>query len=211
MNPASKALLVVAAYLLGAVPFGLVLTRIFTGKDVRSVGSGNIGASNVARAAGKKVGVLTLVLDAAKASLPMLLTLRLLAGEGRATAELWMVLVGLAAFLGHLYPVWLGFKGGKGVATALGVFAVLAPIPSLLALVTFGAAYAATRVPAVGSLSGTAVCCLGAIVQTLLQKGGVRAAFASPVPWAALFVTLLIVLRHRANIARLLQGAENKV
>jgi acyl phosphate:glycerol-3-phosphate acyltransferase len=211
MNPASKALLVVAAYLLGAVPFGLVLTRLFAGKDVRTVGSGNIGASNVARAAGKKMGVLTLVLDAAKASVPMIVTRSLLAGEGAATAELWMVLVGLAAFLGHLYPIWLGFKGGKGVATALGVFVVLAPIPSVLALVTFAAAYGATRVPAVGSLSGTAVCCLGAIVQTLLEKGRVGAAFASPVPWAAVFVTAFIALRHRSNIARLLQGAENKV
>lgn len=211
MNPASKALLVVAAYLLGAVPFGLVLTRLLTGKDVRSVGSGNIGASNVARAAGKKVGVLTLVLDAAKASLPMLATRALLADEGPAAAELWAVAVGLAAFLGHLYPVWLRFKGGKGVASALGVFVVLAPIPSLLALITFAAAYGTTRVPAVGSLSGTSVCCLGAIVQTVLQRGSLGAALASPVPWAALFVTLLIFLRHRANIARLLQGAENKV
>lgn len=211
MNPFWKGLLVLAAYLLGAVPFGLVLTRIFTGQDVRAIGSGNIGASNVARAAGKKVGVLTLVLDAAKASLPMLLTRRLLAGEGASTAELWMVLVGLAAFLGHLYPIWLGFKGGKGVATALGVFAVLAPIPSLLALATFAATYGATRVPAVGSLSGTAVCCLGAIVQTMLARGGLAAAFANPVPWAAIFVTTFIFLRHRANIARLLQGAENKV
>lgn len=211
MNPAWKALLVVAAYLLGAVPFGLVLTRLFTGKDVRTVGSGNIGASNVARAAGKKIGVLTLVLDAAKASLPMLLTRWALSGEGAATAELWMVAVGLAAFLGHCYPVWLGFKGGKGVATALGVFVVLAPIPSLLALVTFAVAYGATRVPAVGSLSGTAVCGGGAIVQAALAKGGLAPAFAGPVPWAALFVMVLIFLRHRSNIARLLQGAENKV
>ena len=211
MNPASKALLVVAAYLLGAVPFGLVLTRIFTGKDVRAVGSGNIGASNVARAAGKKVGVLTLVLDAAKASLPMLLTRSVLSGEGAATPTNTIHSSAVAAFLGHLYPVWLGFKGGKGVATALGVFVVLAPIPSLLALVTFGAAYGATRVAAVGSLSGTAVCCLGAIIQTLIERGSVSAAFASPVPWAAIFVTALIVLRHRGNIARLLQGAENKV
>jgi len=211
MSPAWKALLVLAAYALGSVPFGLVLTRLFTGQDVRAVGSGNIGASNVARAAGKKLGVLTLVLDAAKASLPMLFTRWLLAGEGPATAERWMIAVGLAAFIGHLYPVWLRFKGGKGVATALGVFVVLAPVPSVLALATFGAAYGATRVPAVGSLSGTSVCCLGAIVQTMLERGGVGAGFASPVPWAALFVTFVIFLRHRANIARLLQGAENKV
>src|SRR5690242_3001349 len=141
MSLAAKLALLVGAYLLGSVPFGVVLTRLFTGKDVRSVGSGNIGASNVARAAGKAAGILTLVLDAAKASVPMLVTLRLFAPEGRAAAEGWAVAVGLAAFAGHLYPIWLGFKGGKGVATALGVFAVLAPIPSLLALVAFAVAY----------------------------------------------------------------------
>jgi glycerol-3-phosphate acyltransferase PlsY len=150
MTLAVKLGLVVGAYLLGSVPFGLVLTRLFTGQDVRQVGSGNIGASNVSRAAGKKVGILTLVLDAAKASLPMLLAERLLAGEGAAAAESWAVLVGLAAFAGHLYPVWLGFKGGKGVATALGVFLVLAPVPALLALVAFAVGYGTTRVAAVG-------------------------------------------------------------
>jgi glycerol-3-phosphate acyltransferase PlsY len=201
-------LLVVAAYLVGSIPFGLVLTRLFTGKDVRTVGSGNIGASNVSRAAGKKVGVLTLVLDAAKASLPMLLAERLLAEPGTTAGQVWAVVVGLAAFVGHLYPVWLGFKGGKGVATALGVFAVLAPVPSLLALVAFGVGYGTTRIPAVGSLAGTATCCLGAIVQEMLRHGG--AAWSGPVPWAALLIAAVIVLRHRSNIERLFKGAENK-
>jgi len=209
MSPALKALLLIAAYLLGSVPFGVVLTRLLTGKDVRTVGSGNIGASNVARAAGKAAGILTLVLDAAKASVPMLVTLRLFAPEGRATAESWAVAVGLAAFAGHIYPIWLGFKGGKGVASALGVFAVLAPIPSLLALVAFGIAYGATRIPAVGSLAGTAVCSIGAFVQVLLAQGS--AGWLSPVPWAGLAVGLVIVLRHRSNIERLIKGAEHKV
>src|SRR5512141_2562529 len=102
-------LLIVAAYLLGSIPFGVVLTRLLAGKDVRQVGSGNIGASNVTRAAGKVAGVLTLVLDAAKAAVPMLLALRAFAPEGRAVAEGWAVAVGLAAFLGHCYPVWLRF------------------------------------------------------------------------------------------------------
>ena len=201
-------LLVVAAYLVGSIPFGLVLTRLFTGKDVRTVGSGNIGASNVSRAAGKKVGVLTLVLDAAKASVPMLLAERLLAEPGTTAGQVWAVVVGLAAFVGHLYPVWLGFKGGKGVATALGVFAVLAPIPSVLALVAFGIGYGTTRIPAIGSLAGTATCCLGAIVQEMLRHGS--AAWAGPVPWASLLVAAVIALRHRSNIERLLKGAENK-
>ncbi len=209
MSPALKALLLIAAYLLGSVPFGVVLTRLLTGKDVRTVGSGNIGASNVARAAGKAAGILTLVLDAAKAAVPMLVALRLFAPEGRAVAESWAVAVGVAAFAGHIYPIWLGFKGGKGVASALGVFAVLAPIPSLVALVAFGVAYGATRIPAVGSLAGTAVCAIGTFVQVILAQGS--AGWSSPVPWAGLVVALVIVLRHRANIERLMKGAEHKV
>lgn len=196
-----------AGYLLGSVPFGVLLTRLLTGKDVRTVGSGNIGASNVARAAGKKAGVLTLLLDAAKAALPMLAA-RALAPD-RATGQTFAVIVGLAAFAGHLYPVWLGFKGGKGVATALGVFLVLAPLPALVALAAFGVAYGLTRIPAVGSLAGTAVCCAGTFAQELAIHG--REAWGSPVPWAGLSVGLVIVWRHRANIARLVRGTENRV
>ena len=209
MNVAMRLSLVVASYLIGSVPFGLVVTRLLTGKDVRAVGSGNIGASNVARAAGKVAGVLTLVLDAAKASLPMLLAEHLSRADGRLAQDGWSVAVGLAAFAGHIYPIWLGFKGGKGVATALGVFLVLAPIPALLALVVFGIGFAATRVPAVGSLAGTAVCCVGTFAQVLLREGS--AGWSSPVPWAGVLVTIAIALRHRANIERLLKGAENKV
>jgi glycerol-3-phosphate acyltransferase PlsY len=209
MNPAVKALFVVGAYLLGSVPFGLVLTRLVTGQDVRKVGSGNIGASNVARAAGKAAGVLTLVLDAAKASIPMLVAFHVFATDGRAVAENWAVAVGLAAFAGHIYPVWLRFKGGKGVATALGVFLVLAPIPSLIALVAYGVAYATTRISSLGSLSATAVCCIGTFVQCFIVGGS--SAWSSPVPWAGLAVAVVIVLRHRANIERLLKGSERKV
>jgi acyl phosphate:glycerol-3-phosphate acyltransferase len=203
-----KVLFVAGAYLLGSVPFGLVLARIATGKDVRTVGSGNIGASNVARAAGKTFGLLTLVLDAAKAALPMLLAFRVFAPDGRAAAEGWAVAVGLAAFAGHILPVWLGFKGGKGVATALGVFLVLAPVPSLLALAAYGVAYGATRISSLGSLSGAAVCCIGTFVQAFLEG---ESAWSSPVPWAVLLVTIVIVLRHRSNIERLIKGTERKL
>ncbi len=200
MSAVGRAALVVGAYLLGSVPFGLVLTRLFIGQDVREVGSGNIGASNVTRAAGKAAGILTLVLDAAKAAVPMALTERFLAPDP--AAQGWAVAVGLAAFFGHCYPVWLRFKGGKGVATALGVFLVLAPLPALLAMVAFGIAFALTRIPAVGSLAGTAVCAIGAFVVNGAGSG---------VSWAGLLVALVILLRHRANIARLVRGAEHKV
>ncbi len=200
---------ILAAYLLGSIPFGVVLTWLLAGKDVRSVGSGNIGASNVARAAGKIAGVLTLVLDAAKAAIPMLLVRHLFADAGPRVADAWAVSVGLAAFVGHLFPVWLRFHGGKGVATALGVFLVLAPIPALLAVVVFGVVFSLTRIPAVGSLSGTAVCCFGTFVHVLLEQG--QAGWHSPVPWAGLLVAFVIFLRHRSNIERLIRGSENKV
>ena len=191
--------LVVGAYLLGSVPFGVVVTRLFIGEDVRKVGSGNIGASNVTRAAGKAAGILTLVLDAAKASVPMLVTDRLYADPA---APPWAIAVGVAAFFGHCYPVWLGFKGGKGVATALGVFLVLSPWPALMALAAFGIAFALTRVPALGSLAGTAVCVVG----TFVMEGA-----ASLVSWVVFLVAAVILMRHRGNIARLAKGAEHKV
>jgi glycerol-3-phosphate acyltransferase PlsY len=194
-----KVLLVAVGYLLGSIPFGLVLGKL-KGVDPRKVGSGNIGASNVTRAAGKGLGALTLVLDAVKASVPMLATRALLAADPN--VETWVVAVGLAAFVGHVFPVWLGFKGGKGVATGLGVFLVLAPKAALVAFVAFAIAFALTRVAAVGSLAGTAVCTAGAF----LAYGG-----RSPVPWVGLVVSVLIVWRHRSNIDRLLRGAENKI
>jgi glycerol-3-phosphate acyltransferase PlsY len=199
-TPALGIVLVAVGYLAGSIPFGVLLARWFVGVDVRTVGSGNIGATNVARAGGKKLGVAVLVLDAAKAILPVLLAKALLAG--REGAELWIVLVALAAFCGHLFPVWLGFKGGKGVATGLGIFLVLSPWAALAGVVTYAVAYGATRVSSVGSLAGTAVCTVG----TFVAYG-----WGSPVSWAGLALAALVVLRHRSNIRRLLRGDEKRV
>jgi glycerol-3-phosphate acyltransferase PlsY len=199
MSLGSKLLLLAVGYLLGSIPFGLVLARA-KGIDPRKVGSGNIGASNVTRAAGKGLGILTLLLDALKASIPMLVTRALLAGDPH--VETWTMGVGVAAFVGHVFPVWLRFKGGKGVATALGVFVVAAPLAAVIALVAFAIAFGVTRVAAVGSLAGTAVCTVGVFV---MHGAG------SPVPWIALVASLLILWRHRSNIERLLQGAEHKI
>ena len=192
-------LLVAAGYLAGSVPFGYVLGRLLLGVDVRTVGSGNIGATNVARAGGKTLGVVVVLLDAAKAIVPILVARRLLAGAGG--AEAWTVAVAVAAFVGHLFPVWLGFKGGKGVATAFGIFLVLAPWGALAGAVTWGIAYALSRISSVGSLAGTAVC-----AGTAFVLNGVR----SPVSWAAVVLALLIVLRHADNIRRLLSGEEKR-
>ncbi len=197
-------LLLAAGYLTGSIPFGVLVARRAAGVDPRSVGSGNIGASNVTRSAGKAAGAATLALDAAKAAVPMLLARPILEalGASPAAAGTWSVGVGLAAFAGHLWPVWLRFQGGKGVATALGVFLVLAPVQALLGGAAFALAYGATRIAAVGSLTGVAVCTIG----TFLVHGA-----GSAVSWAGLVVAALIGWRHRGNLQRLLRGTENKV
>ena len=127
----SAAALVVLGYLSGSIPFGVLLTRWIRGVDVRTQGSGNIGATNVARVAGKKLGVAVLVLDALKGALPVAVAMALFSQSPRTHAA-----VGLAAFLGHVFPVWLKLKGGKGVATALGVLLVLTPWSALAGGVT---------------------------------------------------------------------------
>ena len=192
-------ILVAAGYLAGSIPFGLVTARLFLGVDVREVGSGNIGATNVARAGGKKLGVLVLVLDSLKASIPVYLTQRLMAGT--ANGDVWVMAVAIAAFAGHLYPVWLKFKGGKGVATGLGIFLVLAPLAALAGLATWVGVYLATRVSSVGSLAGTLVCVV--VGFTILGP--------TPISWAGATVGALIWWRHRENIRRLFDGEEAKL
>ncbi len=191
--------LALAGYLAGSIPFGYLAGRFVLGIDVRKVGSGNIGGTNVARAGGRKLGIAVIVLDALKAIVPILVARRILDDVPR--AELWVVVVAVAAFVGHLFPVWLGFKGGKGVATALGIFVVLAPWAALAGIAVYGIAYLATRISSVGSLAGTAACALGAFV----MHGP-----ASPVSWAGVALAALIVLRHRENIRRLLSGEEKR-
>ena len=145
------ALLVAAGYLSGSIPFGLVLTRFFAGKDVRASGSGNIGATNVARVAGKKLGAVVLLLDALKGTAPVVAALWLLPGQPLAHGA-----VALAAFLGHVFPVWLKFAGGKGVATALGVLVVLVPWAALAGFVVW-VTVLAIWVSSIGSLAGAVV------------------------------------------------------
>lgn len=187
---------VALGYLSGSVPYGLLVARRFAGKDVRALGSGNIGATNVARVAGKKLGVLVLVLDALKGALPVLLARWL------APAEVWLhVSVALAAFVGHCWPVWLRFAGGKGVATALGVLAVLLPWAALSGFVVYALLLALFRVSSVGSLAGAVVAV------------GVGAFTCEAWPYAALAGVLLafIVFTHRGNISRLVKRTESQV
>jgi len=191
--------LVVLAYLSGSVPYGYLLARAVAGVDVRRVGSGNIGAANAARAGGRGLGVVVLLLDALKAVLPLLLARAVLSGAP--SRDAWITAAAAAAFAGHVFPVWLRFRGGKGVATGLGVFAVLAPWAALAGAATYGAVYGATRISSLGSLAGTAVCCAGGF-----WVYGAR----SPIPWAGLAIALVIVLRHRENLRRLRSGEERR-
>jgi len=190
--------LVVAGYLAGSIPFGLVLARVFLGVDVRTVGSGNIGGTNVARV-NKKLGVATILLDALKGVVPVIVARRLLAGAP--AGDLWVMEVAIAAFVGHVWTIWLRFQGGKGVATAVGIFFVLAPWAALFGLLTWAATYLVTRISSLGSLAGTVVCVVGTL--WVLGPG-------SPVAWSAVVIGVLIFVRHRENIRRILTGEEKR-
>jgi len=187
---------ILLGYLLGSIPFGLILVRLRTGRDVRQSGSGNIGATNVLRTTGKAWGVITLLLDALKGAAAVLIA-RALLPEG----SLAVHLVALAAVLGHCYPIWLGFKGGKGVATCLGVFLVLSPLAVLVAVAVFLAAAILTRTVSIGSISSAAAFPLAAW-------------WIGPFDGLALVVILgcsaVVIWAHRANIARIIEGQENK-
>jgi glycerol-3-phosphate acyltransferase PlsY len=187
-------LLVLFAYLLGSVPTGYILGSV-AGVDVRKAGSGNVGATNVARVVGKRYGILTLVADIAKGFVPVIVALNI-GLTSTATA-----FVGIAAFLGHLYPVFLRFQGGKGVATALGVFLGLAPWATLILMAIFVLVLLATRVV---SLSSMVAAGCAPIVFWLF--------FHSPIlVGMSLFIALMIVLRHCGNIQRLLSGTEPRL
>ena len=185
----------VAAYLLGSIPFGLLIARIFAGQDIRAVGSGNIGAANVARNAGLVPGVMTLLLDAGKGYFAVWIAQIETGNSAR-----WMMLAAVVAVIGHVFPVWLRFKGGKGVATGLGVFLAVAPAAALVAAATYGAVVALTRISSAGSLAAAT-----ALLVAMFVTG-------RPAPVLVLGVAswALIVVRHRANIARLIRGKEGR-
>ncbi len=192
------ALLVVIGYLSGSVPYGLLLARLFLGVDVRTVGSGNIGGTNVARV-DKKLGAATIVLDILKAVIPLLVARSMLAGAPH--GDLWVMGVAIAAFAGHLYPVWLRFEGGKGVASAFGIYLVLAPPLALAGVFTWAGTYLLTRMSSLGSLLGTLVCVFGVVATRGL---------GDPLTYSVIVVGALIFWRHRENIRRIASGQEGK-
>jgi glycerol-3-phosphate acyltransferase PlsY len=187
--------LLIASYLVGAIPFGLVIGKM-VGIDVRQQGSRNIGATNVSRLLGKKLGFLTLILDVLKGLLPMVAASALLGeSEGR---DLYICGCGVFAVLGHMFPVYLGFKGGKGVATGLGVFLFLSPVVILISLVVFVAVVSLSGFVSAGSLLASALVPLWLF---LLGGGKVKIITAA-------IIAVLIWFKHHENISRLVRGEE---
>ena len=193
-TPALILILVAAlSYLLGAVPFGIVMSRLFGLADPRSIGSGNIGATNVLRSGSKPAAALTVILDGAKGGIAVLIA-RATVGEDAAQ------IAALSAFLGHLYPVWLGFKGGKGVATFLGTVLALSFPVGITACLLWLATFAILRISSLGGILSPVLTPIAALALGHGDKALVLAAMATFVWW-----------RHRENIGRILTGTEPKV
>jgi glycerol-3-phosphate acyltransferase PlsY len=218
------ALVVTIAYLLGSIPFGYLIVRATQGADIRETGSGGTGATNVSRRAGKAAGIFTLILDALKGaaavviaswimSIPVLggqmpsrLPLSGMAGSSP-DAYWWVAAAAIAVIIGHMFPVWLGLRGGKGVATGVGVFLILAPIAVCLAAVIFVLIVWRTRYVSLGSIVAAASIPLFVLLEDVFVRPVVP---FIPIMTAAAACAILIIFAHRANIRRLTEGSESK-
>jgi acyl phosphate:glycerol-3-phosphate acyltransferase len=194
----SVAWIPVAAYLIGSMPFGILLAKMFGGVDVRKAGSGNIGATNVARVAGPLPGILTLVLDGVKGAAAVWLAARF-----TNDSALWMTIAGLSALIGHCFPVWLNFRGGKGVATAAGMFLALCWPAALGAIGVFILVVLFSRFVSLGSVSAAA-----AMPLLIYLLWAPHHAPPLVVTFGAFAAAMLVVYKHDANIQRLVEGRE---
>ncbi len=182
-------------YLLGSVPTGLILSKLFSKVDPRKIGSKNIGATNIFRTAGRALGILTLAGDVLKGAAPVVIAIQW--GE----SDLWIAISGLTPFLGHIFPIFLGFKGGKGVATALGVYLVISPVAVLIEFLIFAGIVWKWRFISLGSITcGTTIPILIAFFRSDSQAYFI----------VSVIIAALILYRHQSNISRLLQGTENR-
>jgi len=189
---------IAAGYLIGGIPFAYIVARISKGIDIRKIGSGNPGATNVYRSVGKIHGVLALLLDTAKGALAVLLISKLLNADY--SSAHYSVLAGLSAIAGHTYTPFLSFKGGKGVATGLGVFSALAPLAILVGIATFSVIYAITRYVSAGSIAAAITVPIAVYL------------FGYPIPViaGAVISGFIIIIRHKSNIIRLIKNTETK-
>lgn len=188
-------LLVTVGYLAGSIPTGVILAKLFSIKDIRQEGSGNIGATNVYRVLGARLGILTLVGDVLKGAIPVILTRSLMGNE------IWIAGVAFLTFLGHLFPIFLRFRGGKGVATTLGIFLVIAPLMVPCAIIVFILVVMGWKYVSLGSLTASA------LMPVFLCVAGYSIVYVD----LSLIIGCLVFYRHWSNIKRLREGKEKKV
>lgn len=193
-----------AAYFLGAIPFGFLITKAVTGDDVRQAGSGSTGATNVTRKAGLKAGLATYALDVAKGALAVWLAQRFAGSNPQAAG-----IAGLLAVLGHMFPIFLGFRGGKGVATGVGVFLMLAPAATLAALLVWGVIFGITRTVSLGSMIATLLLPVFVWGFDVYIAHAPQAVWMPKVIWA-LVIGFVIIARHYDNIRNLINRTEYK-
>ena len=196
-------IVVSGSYLLGSIPFGFLLVWLVRKEDIRTTGSGNIGATNVLRSGAKKLGVLTFILDGAKGYAAVMVAELLARGQGPITIRHLAIVAGLFVILGHMFPVWLHFKGGKGVATAFGVFVALCLPAALSALALWGAVVALTRYVSLASILAAAVLPFLTLWLSPGRYGYVSGAAMFACCW-------IVIVKHRANIVRLMRGTEHR-
>jgi glycerol-3-phosphate acyltransferase PlsY len=201
MHPSLWLLLLSLAYLLGSIPFGYLLVLLFRKEDVRATGSGNIGATNVARSGGKGLGLLTLLLDALKGYIAVLIAMHFAPNTTHGPSTL-VIAAAVAAVLGHVFPVWLKFRGGKGIATALGVFLALVPMVALAAVVLFALIVATTRLVSLGSILAAISIPFFALLLVPNRSPALLAGLTC--------ISLVSIIKHRDNIVRLLHGKESR-
>ncbi|MBY0281497.1 MAG: glycerol-3-phosphate 1-O-acyltransferase PlsY [Alphaproteobacteria bacterium] len=190
-------LLIIFAYLVGSIPFGLLLTRYAGLGDIREIGSGNIGATNVLRTGNKKLAALTLICDALKGAIPVICTYN--------QDSSLMYMAAMAAILGHIFPVWLRFKGGKGVATALGAYLAINPLLGLLIALVW---LLVAKVGKISSLSALVAFCLAPLLSFIFINLG-KSSYS--LFYFSLALSILILFTHRQNIHRLITGKESKI
>ncbi|MGH8015560.1 MAG: glycerol-3-phosphate 1-O-acyltransferase PlsY [Candidatus Zixiibacteriota bacterium] len=205
---ATEIVIIVISYLIGAIPFGLIIARLAGIADIRKLGSGNIGATNVWRIAGAKVAIWVFVADIGKGVVTVLLAGWAYSNyvDTLMSKELLLALCGIAAVIGHVFPVYLNFRGGKGVNTALGVVATLLPLQALISLVAFVLTVLLFRYISLGSIIAATVLC----ATILIQKFGLHLDISTTYLIMVIVISFLVILAHRKNIVRILAGTENR-
>ncbi len=205
MELARTILSVLAAYLLGAIPFALIITRLAGIDDLRRHGSGNLGATNVWRVAGGRVAAVVFALDIGKGVLAIMLAR--LAGQSLIDHDLFLVICAAAAVIGHIFPVYIGFRGGKGVNTALGVMIMLLPLETLIALVVFLIVVMLSRMISLGSIVAALVLPVAVTLERFVLERPVALTYLV----LTVFLSLAVIVAHRSNIARIAAGTENRL